>query len=364
MIERRKGLVESVQAIKDIDSSLTEFIIQIDFDDYVVFYDKAAMLDFVNKEVFYTTRPDIVEGRKVEVICEIALVTEVVTLDKQDTNVKLVPFNVKRPVCNFNIKDIRFGEYKIGCIAILVSMEKGESRKATWIDCKLIDAYGHLFELRMFTTLTSVDDLKQYEAMINGYVEFDMESTRYGYQTSALSSLSQDVEKSPEIAIAKNIVMSYVNSDAELSQLVANTGLEIALDNFVDFEPGYLWVRMASELYFIETLDNVTSGININTLKRAVVVTRLYALPHSGNWSNGLINFAKVLRYKDICKDEDLRGILDVFYQGNNTDTKYLYFQIREIVDNIINIRRDLNDAKKNYSSLIDECHSAFNGLL
>lgn len=364
MIERRKGYVESVQPVKDLDTNLTEFIIQIDFDDYIVFYDKVALLNFVDKEVYYTTRPDVVEGRKVEVICEIALVTEVVTLDKQTTDVKLIPFDVKRPVCNFNIKDVRYGEYKVGCIAILASMEKGESRKATWIDCKLIDAYGHLFELRMFTTLTSIEDLKQYEAMINGYVEFDLESTKYGYQTSSISSLPQDVEKSPEIAIAKNVVMSYINGDSELSQLVANTGLEIALDNYVDFEPGYLWVRMASEMYFIETLDNVTSGININTLKRAVIVTRLYALPHSGNWSNALINFAKVLRYKDICSDEELRSILDVFYQGDNSDTKYLYFKIREIVDNIISIRRDLNDTKKNYSSLIDECHTAFNGLL
>ena len=364
MIERRKGHVEAVTPIKDVDTNLTQFVIQIDFDEYIVFYDRAALLEFAGKDVYYVTRPDVVEGRKVEVVCEIALVTEVVTLDKQDTNVKLIPFDVKRPVCNFNIKDVRYGEFKVGCIAILVSMEKGESRKATWIDCKLLDAYGHLFELRMFTTLTSIDDLKQYEAMINGYVEFDLESTKYGYQTSAISSLPQNVEKSPEIAIAKNIVMSFINSDTSLSQLVSNTGLEAALDNFVDLEPGYLWVRMASEMYMIETLDNVTSGININTLKRAVVVTRLYSLPHNGQWSNGFINFAKVLRYTDICKDEELRGIIDIFYQGNDSNTRYLYFKIRDIVDNIIKLRRGIEDAKKNYSGIIDECHCAFSGLL
>lgn len=364
MIERRKGHVESVTLVKEIEPGFSQFRIQIDFDDYMVFYDAAQLLQFANKDVYYTTRPDIIDGQKHEVVCEIALVTEVVTLDKTTTDVKLIPFDCKRPVCNFNIKDVKFGDYKVGCIAILTGIDKGESRKAKWIDCHMIDAYGQAFDLRMFTNISNVDDVSKYEAMINGYVEFELESTKYGYQTSSIASLPQDVEQSPEIAIAKNVVMEYIKSDAPVFNLAVSTGLENALDKYVDTEPGYLWVRIASELYMIDTLENITSGMNYEAMRRASVATRLFTLPHNVAWSNGVINTVKILKYQDLIADEDLRSIIDVFYKGNTTATRTYYFKIRDMVDSVIKLRRGFNDEKENFGGIIDECHLAFNGLL
>lgn len=364
MIERRKGHVESVVTVKEFEPHFAQFNIQIDFDEYVVFYDPSKLLEFVNKDVYYTTRPDIVDGRKVEVVCEIALVTEVVTLNKNVDSIKLIPFDVKRPVCNFNIKDVKQGEYKVGCIAILVGMQKGESRKATWVDCQLIDAYGQLFDLRMFTNVSNVDEIEKFQSMLNGYVEFDIESTRYGYQTASISSLPQDIEQSPEIAIAKAEVMKFINSDSAVLNVVTSTGLETALDKYVDTEPGYLWVRIASELYLINTLDNITSGINIQTLRRATVLSRLYALPHNVPWSNSFLNVAKLLKFSDIIKDEDLRSILDIFYKGDTSATRMFYFKVREVVDTVIKLRRGLEDEEKNYGRIIDEFNLTFNGLL
>ena len=60
MIERRKGHVEAVTPIKDVDTNLTQFVIQIDFDEYIVFYDRAALLEFAGKDVYYVTRTDVV----------------------------------------------------------------------------------------------------------------------------------------------------------------------------------------------------------------------------------------------------------------------------------------------------------------
>ena len=364
MIERRRGHLYSLTNITSYSDNFAMLKVEIDFDEYYIFYDPAQLTQFVDKDVYYTTRPDMINDRKVEVVCEIALVTEVVTLDKTSTDVKLIPFDVKRPVCNFNIKDVKFGEYKVGCIAILTGMEKGESKKASWLDCHMIDAYGHMFDLRMFTNVSNVDDVSKFEAMINGYVEFELESTKYGYQTTSIQALPQDIEQSPEIAIAKNVVMEYINSDSVLTNLVTSTGLVAALDKYVDTEPGYLWVRIASELYLIDTFENITSGMNILTMKRAAIVTRLFVLPHNGEWSNQIVNVVKMLKFAELSGDNDLRGIVDVFYKGDTSETRIFYFKIRDMVESIIRLRRGFNYGKEAYSNVINECHSTFNGLL
>lgn len=365
-MEFKRGHVESASPVTEIEPHLSECLIQIDFDEYYIFYDVAALMSFVNKDVIYKTRPDIVHGKRVEVVCEIALVTEVVTVDKAKTDVKLIPFDTKRPVCNFNIKDVRFGEFKVGCVAILTKITAGQSKKANWFDCEMIDAYGHIFELRMFTTKNDVESMENYNAMLNGYVSFDMESTKYGYQTSEIIALFQDVEQSPEIAIAKNVVMNYINSDLPLAKLVSETSLDTALDRYVDTEPGYLWVRIASELYVIDTLDNITSGVNIQTMKRAAVCTRLYSMPHNKPWSNSIVNVMKILRYKEIIEDQELCSILDIFYNEESGSTKDLYLQVRKIVDNIIAQRRGLSDEEKDFSvnERVNNCRNYFNGLL
>ena len=366
MYEKRKGHLEASRVVRNIRPGLSECIIQIDFSEYIIFYDPTELLSYINKDVSYVTRPDIVNGKEVEVIRELALLTEVITVDANKNDIKLIPFDVKRPICNFNIKEVKFGEYKVGCIAILTKLTQGESRKAKWLDCEMLDAYGHIFDLRVFVSGTSQDTIDSYNVMVNGYVEFDMESTKYGYQSSEVKAISQDIEASPEIAIAKKVVMDYISKDPTLQNMVVSTGFETGIDDFVDGEPGYLWVRMATEFYFVDTLDNTTSGINLTALKRAVVCSRMYALPHSNPWSHGIINVTKLVKFKDLMSDEELRQILDVYYDKEPSATKNLYYRIRSLVDNIVDIRRGTTneeDYRKNLE-YVSHCRSVFNGLL
>ena len=363
MIEKRRGHLESCKIVDTINNSFSECIVQIDFSEYTIFYNIQDLMELVNKDVIYTTRPDIVHGKQVEVIAEIALVTEVVSTEKVSIDTKLVPFDVKRPVCNFNINDIRFGEYKPGCIAILLDYEFGQSRKANWLDCNMLDAYGHLFSLRIFTTESDAESMNKYEVMKNGYVEFDIEATKYGYQTQILEALEQPVEKSPEIAIARDVVTRYIESDAVIHRMCNDLGFYDAVDNFADGELGYLWVRMASELYMIDTLDNITSGVPIQTLKRAVICSRLNVLPHRGKWNASVISVVKILKYDELRSDEALCSIVDIFYNGvKDHSARDIYLNIRNTVSNIINIRRGITDEEE--SNFIADCRSHFDGLL
>lgn len=362
MIHKLTGHVESVKVIAQIVGGFCECDITIDFDEYKVFYEKDVILSYVDKDVFYNVRPDVVHGETRNVICEIALVTEVMTVDA-NKNSKLIPVDSRRPICNFKIKDIKFGEYKPNCIAILTKYTMGHSRKAKWYDCELLDSQSHLFELRLFSP--EADPTKPQDdmnLMLNGYVEFDIESTKYGYQTDELRAIAQEVEASPEVAIAKVVVENTVKADGPLLQFVTETKLFQYLDTFVDSEPGYAYVRMASEIYLIEALANITNDIDERSMKRAAVCSYAYVIPHKDPWSRGIVNVMKILKYTELKADRTLKSLLDVAYEEEACTSKLLYMAIKNMVSQIIDIRRGIKHEEVN--DLINQYRAAFNGML
>lgn len=362
-MNKLRGRVESVTTKEVISEGFAQCLIVIDFSEFIIFYNPTDLNQFVGEEVLYTTRPDIVNGIKREVICEIALVTEVVSTEKITNDVKLIPFDLKRPVCNFNIKDIKFGDFKQECIGILTAVTPGSSRKASWYDCSVLDAYGHLFDLRLFAEQAGTGDTTAFIPLMNNYIMFDINSTKYGYQTSEISGMEQQVEASPEIAIAKKVVMNYINSDEDIHRMAIGTQFENFIDQTIDGEKGYLWVYMASELYMIDALDNITSGLNISTLKRAVICTRLYACAPASVWARSVTNATVLMKYKEIKNDAKLRSIIDVFVKDTtDTQDRDTYLMIRGLVNKIINTRRGLTDEE--VSNSIISCCNAFNGLL
>lgn len=362
MINKLTGHVESVKVIAQIKGGFCECDITIDFDEYKIFYERDTLLSYVDKDVFYNVRPDIVHGQECLVICEIALVTEVMTVDANKSS-KLIPVDSRRPVCNFKINDIKFGEFKPGCIAILTKYTMGHSRKAKWYDCELLDSQSHLFELRLFSP--NADPTKpqdDMDTMLNGYVIFDIESTKYGYQTDELRAIAQEVEASPEVAIAKVVVESTVNADKALLKFVTETSLFQYLDAFVDAEPGYAYVRMASEIYLIEALANITNDIDEMSMKRAVVCSYAYVIPHKDPWSRNIVNVTKILKYTELRGDEILRSLLDPAYEQECSTTKLMYMTIKNVVSQIIDIRRGIKHEE--IDNLIAGYRTAFNGLL
>ena len=362
MINKLTGHVESVKVIAEIVGGFCECDIVIDFDEYKIFYQRDVILSYVDKDVFYNTRPDVVHGETVNVICEIALVTEVMTVDA-NKNSKLIPVDSRRPICNFKINDIKFGEFKPNCIAIFTKYTMGRSAKAKWYDCELLDAQSHLFELRLFSP--DADPTKpqnDMDVMLNGYVEFDIESTKYGYQTSEIRAIAQKVEASPEVAIAKVVVENVVKEDKPLLQFVTDTKLFQYLDAFVDAEPGYAYVRMASEIYLIEALANITNDIDERAMKRASICSYAYVIPHKDPWARSIVNVIKILKYTELREDEILKSLLDVAFEKECTTTKLMYMAIKNMVSQIIDIRRGVKHEE--VDNLIARYRIAFNGML
>ena len=103
MIERLQGKVENISIIRHIGDNLDLCSMQIDFDNLKIFYDANDLMQFVGKEVEYTTRPDVIDGHAELVICELAVLSTIQTVASTE-NVKLIPEGNKRTMSSLGVR--------------------------------------------------------------------------------------------------------------------------------------------------------------------------------------------------------------------------------------------------------------------
>lgn len=362
MIERLQGVVESITRIERVGDDLDLCEIRIGFDDLKIFYNYADLMDYLNCEVQYTTRKDVVRGVPDLVVCELAKLSTIQTVESTE-NIRLVPEGTKRTVCNFDSVTARYGNFYPNVVALLSSFTVGSSSKSRWFDCTMIDQNSKQFTVKKFETDGSLETIEaRYRQAIGKYVVFDLESTRYGFQAKEIDVLPQEVELSPEVTVAKAILEKEALADAGISKYVATYDMLNTLSNVIDGEPGYALVRMASEIYMINAVDSISTDLDIRAMKRAVFCSRGCLLPHKTEWSTPLLNNSKVMQIQDLKTDKELMLIIDPLSKEPISSTKATYISIRGLVNDIINIRRGVENEKvsRDVSSLGD----MFNGLL
>lgn len=342
MIKKLTGKVENITFIKNLGNGIDLCEIQIDFDTIKIFYDSNALMEFLNQDVIYTTRPDMIDGVPELVICELAKLSEIQTVASTE-NIKLIPEGNSRTVCNFNASEIKFGDFYPSCVAMLSKVDKGSSKKAQWIDMTMIDQSSKEFTVKRFCN-DADDVLEQVKNFCGHYVEFDLESTKYGFRCENVTCLTRKVELSPEVIVAKEILLNEIAKDPGLSKYDNLYKFIETLSGVIDGEPGYLLVRIASEIYMINAIDSISTDLDIRSMKRAAFCMRGCDLPHVAQWSNALLNTNKALKITELKDDLELMYILDIFSTQPASPTKLTYFEIRQLVDNIIKIRRGLNE--------------------
>lgn len=365
MIERLRGKVEKVTFVKVVgQGGLNQCEIQIDFDVLTIYWPVDDLIKFMNKEVMYTVRDDYdTENQKqIRVVCELVEISTIQTVASTE-NVKLVPEGNKRTVCNVVSREIRFGDYYPNRVAYMSAWEMGSSKKARWYDCTMIDAESREFQVRLFATNVEPELMEeQLNVMKGGYVNFDLKSTKYGYQTDEIVGLPNAVELSPEVVLSETIIRELIQSDPALSYYDEKYHFVDAIKDVIDGEPGYQLVRMASELYMVNAVDNISTDLNIQAMKRAIICSRGYLLPHKTNWSRPQLNMTKVMGVPALKAERELLLMLDVLSEEEASSTKLTYIKIRGLVNDIISIRRGTENEK----GVIDFAgiFASFNGLL
>lgn len=362
MIQRLQGKVEKLTIIKNVGENIDLCELTIDFDILKIFYDSNELHQFVGNDVIYTVRKDVVDGVLCEVICELALLSTIQTVSRSE-NVKLIPEKVSRTMCNIAIKDTKFGEFYPGVTALMSSFQFGSSSKAKWFDCKMIDMHSKEFVVRWFS---SGFDRESAEDMLNNcvgkYNAFDMEYTRYGYQTKELTPLPQEVEESPEVIVAKEVMWNMVQSDSALMSYCTKYNFFENISGIINGEPGYEFVVMASELYMVNAISDVTCDLDIRAIKRAIICTRGYLLPRKTAWSKPLLNNTKVMQVGELKMDRELLLIIDALSEEEPSPTKLMYIKVRGLVNDIVKIRRGIKN-EEDIANIVN-VGNVFNGLL
>ncbi len=362
MIERLQGRVERVKFIEKYPDGLDLCSMQIGFDDVKIFGDANEFTTFIGKDVMYTKRPDRINGVTEMVVYDLVVCSTVQTVSSSE-NVKLIPEGNKRTICNFESKDIRFGEYYPNRIALMSKAELGSSSKAKWFDCTMIDAASREFQIRLFATNTDTKDMTSLlESFIGSYVAFDLESTKYGYQTKEIVLLPNSVEVSPEVIVAKTIIENLIKEDQGLMDYCTRHDFINVMTGVIDGEPGYNLVRIASEIYMINAIDNISTDLDIRAMRRAAICSRGYLLPKKVSWSRPILNTNKVLMIPTLKEDMELRLILDTMSEVEPSSTKKTYISIKGLVDDIIKIRRGINEEESLIA--INNLRDSLNGLL
>ena len=362
MIERLFGKVEKISYIRNVGQDLDLCEIQIDFDSMKIFYSSSDLMEFLGCDVEYTVRQDVIDAKVERVVCELVKLSNIQTVQSVE-NIKLIPEGHKRTVCNVESKNFRFGEFYANCVALMTKHELGSSSKSKWFDCTMIDASSKEFSVRLFATNVDSGMMDSLLTSYHGkYVAFDMECTKYGYQTKEIVDLPNEVEVSPEVIVAKEIIADAINKDPALLAYGTRYSFIEHMLSIIDGEPGYALVRMASELYMINAIDNISTDLDIRAMRRAVICSRGYLLPHKFAWSKPMLNTNKALQIADLKSDNELMLILDVLSEETPSDTKLTYLKVRGLVDDIIKIRRGINDEKS--TNAFNDINIMFNGLL
>lgn len=361
MVERLTGKVEKITRIENVGQSLDLCEIQIDFDVLKIFYDYSELMDYLNFEVQYTVRKDVVKGVPDLVVCELAKLVNIQTV-KSAENIRLIPEGTNRTVCNFDVTEARYGIFYPGIVAIASGYTIGSSMKARWFDITMVDKNSRLFEVRKFEPEGELEIVEaRYKAIVGHYVTFDMESTKYGYQTKDITTLPQEVEMSPEVVVARAVLEEVIRADEGIAKYVRAHDMLNVLERHVDGEPGYALVRMASELYMINAIENISTDMDIPVMRRAVFCSRGYLLPHKTEWSTALLNNSKLMIVPELKADRELLLIIDPLAKEIASPTKAMYVKIRGLVNDIIDIRRRCHEKA---DSDIAALTRMFNGLL
>lgn len=346
---RLAGNVEAVKLIKHLAPELDYCEVTIGFDALKIFGSYNEIMSYIGKNVEYDVAQDIFQNTPITRIINFYDKKTIQTVHETE-NIKLIPEDANtRAICNFSIEEIRPGDYENNCVAFLSKFEIGASKKAKWFDCTMVDKNAKQFILRLFTNNLegNVDPEEVINELVGHYVKFDVNSTRYGYQTQSLELVNIPVLLPPEVEVAITQIMQVVSDDTELMDYMIQYNFINTLKGIIDSELGYHLVAIASEIYFIKAISNISNVYNIQTLIRATITSRGYLLPSKTKFSRPMLNTNKVLKSK-LSSNKDLILLLDVLSEEEISSTKNVYIKIRKFTKQILDERRGLIDEEKN----------------
>ncbi|MCM1219025.1 MAG: hypothetical protein NC548_31470 [Lachnospiraceae bacterium] len=229
------------------------------------FYDYADSMQFLNQEVIVEYRKDVYDGQLRQFIKTFTVPTVVNTLEKQD-GFKLY-LDQQDNECNLAFSEIQSGETRPGCIVFCVAQEYKSSAHAVWMELLIRDKTMHVAKLRIFDYESDKIELAGH------YIIGELSRNKYGFQTDRVVVAPGEIRRNPEIDIALQFIKNYFSTDVPIMTFLNQTNLLEAMLKHVDYEEGYVLVRLAMELAMCEALNNITKDVDVQAIGQILLLS-------------------------------------------------------------------------------------------
>ncbi len=363
--------VRSISSIRSVDADIEELEVTMDdLSTYTMFYNYNESIQFVDKEVEFDVRKDVVNGIIKEVINTIAekRYIQCVELDEslEDAEIESMPIIAKEssfsPIITFNSTTTKKGDFLQNQIVLVCASKSGRSFKASWQDFTCIDCNSKSFNLRVFSNIDGIDEISR--SFVGNYVMADIEHTSYGFQVNGdIRLYEMEVEVPKEVNLCLFKLGFVVRRDKELKSYVDKYEMLTKLKNIIYYEPGYHLVEMEAEIMLIHTICSIYDIYDKKLLIRAVFASRGYLFGSNTELSNPIINYHRIIT-SDLRNDLDLIKLLDITYGVNEGDVnKGAYLAVRNMVTAIMKERRGIYE-KNIINDCISTINNKYNGLL
>lgn len=233
------------------------------------FYDYAKAQEFINKDVIVEYREDILDGNMRTFVRTFTVPTIVNTLDKKD-NIKLFCDQTDN-FSNFSFTEIQTGESKPACIFYCVKQEFKASDKSHWMELIIRDKLMRCAVLRIF----DYDNI--HSELAGHYAVAELSRNSFGFNTSMVAPVNKgECPVNPEISIARQYIMNYFSDDKTALEYINATKVLDCLEDAIDYEVGYGLVRLATELSFVDSMQNVSKDLDLRAIGEALLCKRGY----------------------------------------------------------------------------------------
>lgn len=232
------------------------------------FHELADALQFVNQDVIVEYRQDVYNGNLCQFIKTFTTYTRVNVLDKQD-NFKLYS-DMTDNFSNLSFNEIADGETRQGCIVFCTHSEFKSSPNSVWHELIIRDRMMHTAKLRIFNYANK-------EADFSGqYVMTELCRNQYGFRSEFINPVQGECPPNPEVDIAKQFIVNFFSMNVAANDFITKTDLYNHLDEVVDYEKGYGFVRLAMELSVIDAMKNITKDVNLDAIACALLASRAH----------------------------------------------------------------------------------------
>ena len=310
-------------------------LLEITIDDMVKSYMVAKygdILKYIDQDVIVTYRKDIYKGMLCQFIDTVTVPTRVATLDRED-NVKLY-VEQEDNFSNVCFADLQEGETKLNAEMYCVSHTYNSSPNAVWAELVVRDKSMRLAKIRLFDY-----DYNKYNYS-GRYIRADIQKSKYGLTSKYIEPLEENSSVNPEVAIARQYVLSVFKEDEEIMNAITENNLLDCIADVIDLEKGYALVRVAQELALACELSNITNSVDVELIKRVILLSYSYALSPTSSYSKKFCSMVSVSKMKL----SDKQRIMLLLDDGNDAELKerYVIEDIRKTVDTIVSIKKGL----------------------